>query len=64
MAITALCSTHCRYNKKPEDTEVLEEKCETALTVENGISCDTLDRKAGQVNGVYAAADDERFTPL
>ncbi|XP_060089989.1 collectrin [Heteronotia binoei] len=53
-----------RYNKKPEETEVLEEKTETAITVENGIPCDTLDLKAGQVNGVYAAADDERFTPL
>nr|XP_056717775.1 collectrin [Euleptes europaea] len=53
-----------RCNKKLEETAVLEEKCETAITVENGIPCDTLDVKAGQVNGVYAAADDEWFTPL
>ncbi|XP_077199282.1 collectrin isoform X2 [Paroedura picta] len=53
-----------RYNKKPEETEVLEEKCETVITVENGIPCDTLNIKTGQINGVYAAADDERFTPL
>ncbi|XP_015273068.1 PREDICTED: collectrin [Gekko japonicus] len=53
-----------RDTKKLEETDVLEEKCESAITVENGIPCDTLDLKAGHVNGVYAAADDERLTPL
>ncbi|XP_061485417.1 collectrin [Rhineura floridana] len=55
---------HKRHNKEPEETEGLEDKCETAIAVENGIPCDTLDFKAGQINGVYIAADDERFTPL
>ncbi|XP_054830357.1 collectrin [Eublepharis macularius] len=55
---------HKRRNKKLEETEVLEEKCEIAITVKNGIPCDALDLKSGQVNGVYAATDDERFTPL
>ncbi|XP_003218941.2 collectrin [Anolis carolinensis] len=53
-----------RRNKEPEETEDLEEKCETTITVENGIPCDTLDLKAGQINGVYAAGDDERLTPF
>ncbi|XP_020642423.3 collectrin [Pogona vitticeps] len=53
-----------RCKKESEETEGLEEKCETVITVENGIPCDALDLKAGQINGVYAAADDERFTPL
>ncbi|XP_062982483.1 collectrin [Elgaria multicarinata webbii] len=53
-----------RYKKQPEETEGLEEKCGTAIIMENGIPCDSLDLKAGQINGVYAAADDERFTPL
>ncbi|XP_066478436.1 collectrin [Tiliqua scincoides] len=53
-----------RRNKKPEETENLEEKCEATLTIENGIPCDSLDFKAGQINGVYVAANDERFTPL
>lgn len=33
------------------------------ITIENGIPCETLDLKAGHVNGVFAA-DDERFTSL
>ncbi|KAJ7319586.1 hypothetical protein JRQ81_019097 [Phrynocephalus forsythii] len=53
-----------RSKKEHEEREELEEKCETAITMENGIPCDALDLKAGQINGVYAAADDERFTPL
>ncbi|XP_053161125.1 collectrin isoform X2 [Hemicordylus capensis] len=53
-----------RHNKMPEETDGFEEKCETVMTMENGIPCDTLDLKAGQINRVYTAADDERFTPL
>lgn len=64
MPITAFFSTLFRRSKKPEETESLEEKCEATLSMENGIPCDSLDLKAGQINGVYDAADDERFTPL
>ncbi|XP_033003253.1 collectrin [Lacerta agilis] len=53
-----------RRNKAPEEIEGLEDKCEATVTIENGIPCDSLDLKAGRINGVYAAADDERFTPL
>uniref|UniRef100_A0A8D2Q8Y7 Collectrin-like domain-containing protein n=1 Tax=Varanus komodoensis TaxID=61221 RepID=A0A8D2Q8Y7_VARKO len=51
-------------NKKIEEREALGQKCDTAITMENGIPCDSLGIKAGQINGVYTAADDERFTPL
>ncbi|XP_044286084.1 collectrin isoform X2 [Varanus komodoensis] len=53
-----------RDNKKIEEREALGQKCDTAITMENGIPCDSLGIKAGQINGVYTAADDERFTPL
>uniref|UniRef100_A0A8C3XI76 Collectrin-like domain-containing protein n=1 Tax=Chelydra serpentina TaxID=8475 RepID=A0A8C3XI76_CHESE len=49
--------------KESAETGDLEDKCDTPVTTENGIPCDILDLKAGQINGVYAA-DDERFTPL
>uniref|UniRef100_A0A8B9QJK7 Collectrin-like domain-containing protein n=1 Tax=Apteryx owenii TaxID=8824 RepID=A0A8B9QJK7_APTOW len=52
-----------RKNKESSETENLEEKCEVTVTIENGIPCETLDLKAGHINGVYAA-DDERFTSL
>lgn len=52
-----------RSNKESVETEDLEDKCDTPVTIENGIPCDILDLKTGQINGVYAA-DDERFTPL
>lgn len=57
-------STLFRHNKAPEEIEGLEDKCEATVTMENGIPCDSLDLKAGRINGVYAAADDERFTSL
>ncbi|XP_025024748.1 collectrin isoform X2 [Python bivittatus] len=53
-----------RHNTNPEETEDLDDKCEAAITMENRIPCHILDLKAGQINGVYAAADDERFTPF
>ncbi|NXA46872.1 TMM27 protein, partial [Nothocercus julius] len=52
-----------KKNKESSDTENLEEKCEVTVTIENGIPCETLDLKAGHINGVYAA-DDERFASL
>ncbi|XP_067422210.1 collectrin [Emydura macquarii macquarii] len=52
-----------KSNKESVETEDLEDKCDTPVTIENGIPCDILDLKTGQINGVYAA-DDERFTPL
>ncbi|NXE45897.1 TMM27 protein, partial [Casuarius casuarius] len=54
---------HKKKNKESSETENLEEKCEVTITIENGIPCETLDSKAGHINGVYAA-DDERFTSL
>uniref|UniRef100_A0A8D0GR73 Collectrin, amino acid transport regulator n=1 Tax=Sphenodon punctatus TaxID=8508 RepID=A0A8D0GR73_SPHPU len=53
-----------KKNQASAEAENLEDKHETIVTTENGIPCDTLDFKAGHINGVYAAADDERFTPL
>ncbi|XP_009667498.1 collectrin isoform X2 [Struthio camelus] len=52
-----------KKNKESSETENLEEKCEVTVTIENGIPCETLDLKAGHINGV-CAADDERFTSL
>ncbi|NWH78938.1 TMM27 protein, partial [Piaya cayana] len=52
-----------RKNKQSTERENLEDKGEVAVTVENGIPCETLDLKAGHINGVFAA-DDERFTSL
>nr|XP_005287844.1 collectrin isoform X1 [Chrysemys picta bellii] len=52
-----------KNNNESAETGDLEDKCDTPVTTENGIPCDILDLKAGQINGVYAA-DDERFTPL
>ncbi|KGL80485.1 Collectrin, partial [Tinamus guttatus] len=52
-----------KKNKESSDTENLEEKCEVTVTIENGIPCETLDLKAGHINGVYTA-DDERFASL
>ncbi|NWX88827.1 TMM27 protein, partial [Nothoprocta ornata] len=52
-----------KQNKESPETEDLEEKCEVTVTIENGIPCETLDLKAGHINGVYAA-DDERFASL
>ncbi|XP_019384825.1 PREDICTED: collectrin [Crocodylus porosus] len=52
-----------KNNKEPAETENLEEKCEATVTIENGMPCDMLNLKTGQINGGYAA-DDERFTPL
>ncbi|XP_042312013.1 collectrin isoform X2 [Sceloporus undulatus] len=63
LASSGICQNR-RCNKEHEETEGLQEKCETTLTMENGIPCDTLDLKAGHINGVYTAADDERFAPL
>ncbi|KAH0624709.1 hypothetical protein JD844_032436 [Phrynosoma platyrhinos] len=62
--VTSGIRQHKRHNKEHEETEGLEEKCETTITMENGIPCDTLDLKAGHINGVYTAAEDERFAPL
>ncbi|KAM8821105.1 collectrin isoform 1-T1 [Eudromia elegans] len=52
-----------KKNKESSETEDFEEKCEVTVTMENGIPCETLDLKAGHINGVYAA-DDERFASL
>ncbi|XP_064928642.1 collectrin isoform X3 [Columba livia] len=52
-----------KKNKDSTERENLEEKSEVTVTVENGIPCETLDLKAGHINGVFAA-DDERFTSL
>lgn len=52
-----------RNNNESVEIGDLEDKCDTPVTTENGIPCDILDLKAGQINGVYAA-DDEQFTPL
>ncbi|NWR75005.1 TMM27 protein, partial [Centropus unirufus] len=52
-----------KKNKESTKRENLEEKGEVTVAVENGIPCETLDLKAGHVNGVFAA-DDERFTSL
>ncbi|KAM7127205.1 TMM27 protein, partial [Ciconia maguari] len=52
-----------KKNKESTERENLEEKGEATATVENGIPCETLDLKAGHINGVFAA-DDERFTSL
>ncbi|XP_071668885.1 collectrin isoform X2 [Patagioenas fasciata] len=52
-----------KKNKDSTERENLEEKSEEIVTVENGIPCETLDLKAGHINGVFAA-DDERFTSL
>uniref|UniRef100_G1NPB7 Collectrin-like domain-containing protein n=1 Tax=Meleagris gallopavo TaxID=9103 RepID=G1NPB7_MELGA len=52
-----------KKNKESTERENLEEKSEVTITIENGIPCETLDLKAGHVNGVFAA-DDERFTSL
>uniref|UniRef100_A0A452IL55 Collectrin-like domain-containing protein n=1 Tax=Gopherus agassizii TaxID=38772 RepID=A0A452IL55_9SAUR len=55
-----------QYKKKKHEsaeTGDLEDNSNTPVTTENGIPCDILDLKAGQINGVYAA-DDERLTPL
>uniref|UniRef100_A0A8C3LB92 Collectrin-like domain-containing protein n=2 Tax=Phasianinae TaxID=9072 RepID=A0A8C3LB92_CHRPC len=54
---------HKKKNKESTERENLEEKGEVTITIENGIPCETLDLKAGHVNGVFAA-DDERFTSL
>ncbi|KFP42825.1 Collectrin, partial [Chlamydotis macqueenii] len=52
-----------KKSKESTERENLEEKGEVTVTVENGIPCETLDLKAGHINGVFAA-DDERFTSL
>ncbi|NXA39070.1 TMM27 protein, partial [Eudromia elegans] len=52
-----------KKNKESSEREDFEEKCEVTVTMENGIPCETLDLKAGHINGVYAA-DDERFASL
>uniref|UniRef100_A0A8C8VNT6 Collectrin-like domain-containing protein n=1 Tax=Pelusios castaneus TaxID=367368 RepID=A0A8C8VNT6_9SAUR len=52
-----------KKNNESVETEDLEDKYDTSVTIENGIPCDILDLKTGQINGVYTA-DDERFTPL
>uniref|UniRef100_A0A670Y7X3 Collectrin, amino acid transport regulator n=1 Tax=Pseudonaja textilis TaxID=8673 RepID=A0A670Y7X3_PSETE len=52
---------HRKKLKNVEETEDLDDKYEAATTMENRITCHTLDLKAGQINGVYAAAE---FTPL
>ncbi|KFV17498.1 PREDICTED: collectrin, partial [Pterocles gutturalis] len=54
---------HKKKNKDSTERENLEEKGEASVTAENGIPCETLDLKAGHINGVFAA-DDERFTSL
>lgn len=64
MAITTFDSSLFRHNKKPEEREALEDKSEIAVTIENGILCDTVGFKASQTNSVYTAEDDERFTSL
>ncbi|KAM3837687.1 LOW QUALITY PROTEIN: collectrin [Vipera latastei] len=55
---------HLKRHKNAEETEDLDDKYEAAITMENRIPCHTLDLKAGQINGFYAAADDDRFMPL
>ncbi|XP_001515621.5 collectrin isoform X1 [Ornithorhynchus anatinus] len=54
---------HRRKSKSSPEMDDVEDKCETTVTVENGIPCETLDPRGGQINGVFVA-DDERFTPL
>ncbi|XP_032082743.1 collectrin [Thamnophis elegans] len=55
---------HPKRHRNAEKTEDLDDIYEAAITMENRIPCHTLDLKAGQINGVYATADDDRFTPL
>ncbi|XP_038028872.1 collectrin isoform X3 [Anas acuta] len=52
-----------KKNKESTERENLEEKGEVTITIENGTPCETLDLKAGHINGVFSA-DDERFTSL
>uniref|UniRef100_F6XES0 Collectrin, amino acid transport regulator n=1 Tax=Monodelphis domestica TaxID=13616 RepID=F6XES0_MONDO len=54
-----------RRRKSKASTEMtdVEDKCETMVTIENGIPCDTLDSKEGRTNRAFAAGD-EKLTPL
>lgn len=52
-----------RKNKGPSEVEDTEDKCENTVTIENGISCDSLDMKGGNINDAFMT-EDERLTPL
>ncbi|XP_007538680.1 collectrin [Erinaceus europaeus] len=52
-----------RKNKGPSEVDDSEDKCENAITIENGIPCDSLDTKGGHINEVFLM-EDERLTPL
>ncbi|KAK9401963.1 TMEM27: Collectrin [Crotalus adamanteus] len=61
---TYLATKFSPRHKNAEETDNLDDKYEAAITMENRIPCHTLDLKAGQINGFYAAADDDWFTPI
>ncbi|XP_003416022.1 collectrin [Loxodonta africana] len=67
VAITVLILSgirqHRRNNDGPSEVEDAEDKCETTITVENGIPCDPLDTKDGCLNDAFVT-EGERLTPL
>ncbi|XP_049622780.1 collectrin [Suncus etruscus] len=52
-----------RENNAASEEDDTEDKCENTPRVENGISCDSLDMKGGNINEAFMV-EDERLTPL
>ncbi|KAM6151168.1 collectrin [Rhynchocyon petersi] len=52
-----------RRSQEPCEVEDAEDKCDTAIALENGIPCDSLDTKEGCVNDAFVT-EGERLTPL
>lgn len=52
-----------RKNKEPSEVDDTEDKCENAVTIENGIPCDPLDMKGGHINDTFMT-ENERLTSL
>ncbi|XP_055987279.1 collectrin [Sorex fumeus] len=52
-----------RKNRESSEEDDTEDKCENTATIENGISCDPLDMKGGNINDAFVT-EDERLTPL
>lgn len=52
-----------RKNKEPSEVDDTEDKCENAVTIENGIPCDPLDVKGGHINDTFMT-ENERLTSL